>query len=253
VLGYQGRLDTTWTLSLERLRTDSPAAVQLLELAAFLAPEPIPLQLFGQHPELLAEPLRSAAADPDALDDAVGAMVGFSLARRQADAFQLHRLVQAAIRQQLGADRQQATTDRVLGLLGAAHPGDPNDPASWPAYARLTPHVLVTSPLGDQRADSRQLMLGTVEYLNVRVDYRTSRQLAEALLERWRHHLGPEHPDTLTLAVQLSVALAWLEEAEQARTLGQDTLERCRRVLGPRPPDQPADGGPPDLRPDPGG
>jgi TIR domain/Tetratricopeptide repeat len=233
VLGYQGRLDTTWTLSMERLRTDSPAAVQLLELAAFLAPEPIPLQLFGQHPELLTEPLRSAAADPDALDDAVGAMVGFSLARRRADAFQLHRLVQAAIRQQLGADRQQATTDRVLGLLAAAHPGDPNDPASWPAYARLAPHVLVTSPLGDQRADSRQLMLGTVEYLNVRVDYRTSRQLAEALLERWRHHLGPEHPDTLSLAVHLTVALAWLEEAEQAHALGEDTLERSRRVLGP--------------------
>jgi hypothetical protein len=233
VLGYQGRLDTTWTLSLERLRTDSPAAVQLLELAAFLAPEPIPLQLFSQHPELLAEPLRSAATDPDTLDDAVGAMVGFSLARRRADAFQLHRLVQAAIRQQLGPDQQQATTDRVLGLLAAAHPGDPNNSASWPAYARLTPHVLMTSPLGDQRADSRQLMLGTVEYLNVRVDYRTSRQLAESLLERWRHHLGPDHPDTLTLAVNLTIALAWLEEAEQARALGQDTLDRCRRVLGP--------------------
>jgi TIR domain/Tetratricopeptide repeat len=233
VLGYQGRLDTTWRLSLERLRTDSPAAVQLLELATFLAPEPIPLQLFGQHPELLAEPLRSAAADPDTLDDAVGAMVAFSLARRQTDAFQLHRLVQAAIRQQLGPDRQQATTDRVLGLLAAAHPGDPNDPVTWPSYARLAPHVLITSPLADQRADSRQLMLGTVEYLNVRVDNRTSRQLAEALLERWQHHLGPEHPDTLTLAVNLTIALAWLEEAEQARVLGQDTLERSRRVLGP--------------------
>ena len=59
VLGYQERLDTTWTLSLERLRTDSPAAVPLLELAAFLAPEPIPLSLFSAHPELLDEPLRA--------------------------------------------------------------------------------------------------------------------------------------------------------------------------------------------------
>ena len=72
----------------------------LLELAAFLAPEPIPLRLFTAHPELLDEPLRTAAADPDALDDVLEAVVGLSLARRQPDSFQLHRLVQAVIRQQ---------------------------------------------------------------------------------------------------------------------------------------------------------
>src|SRR5688572_28442968 len=42
VVGYSGRLDTTWGLSLERLQAEDQAAVQLLELAAFLAPEPIP-------------------------------------------------------------------------------------------------------------------------------------------------------------------------------------------------------------------
>jgi hypothetical protein len=76
VLGYHGRVDTAWALSLERLRRDDPAAVQLLELAAFLAPEPIPLCLFSDHAELLEEPLRSIAADPDALADTVGALVG---------------------------------------------------------------------------------------------------------------------------------------------------------------------------------
>ncbi len=84
VLDYQGRVDTTWEISLERLLAVSPAAVALLEISAFLAPEPIPLSLFTQHPELLDEPLRSTAADADAFADAVGAMVGFSLARRQA-------------------------------------------------------------------------------------------------------------------------------------------------------------------------
>src|SRR5205085_1696863 len=49
VVGYAGRVDTTWALSLERLNCEDPAAVQLLELAAFLAPDPIPLCLFGNH------------------------------------------------------------------------------------------------------------------------------------------------------------------------------------------------------------
>src|SRR3954467_6808715 len=55
VVGYAGRIDTTWALSLERLRAQHPAAVALLQLAAFLAPEPIPLALIGGHPELLDE------------------------------------------------------------------------------------------------------------------------------------------------------------------------------------------------------
>ena len=82
MVGYSGRIDTAWALSLERLRGEDPAAVQLLELAAFLAPEPIPLSLFGDHADLLDEPLRATAADPDALADTVGALVGYSLARR---------------------------------------------------------------------------------------------------------------------------------------------------------------------------
>jgi DNA-binding SARP family transcriptional activator len=236
VLGYQGRVDTTWTLSLERLRSGTPAAVPLLELAAFLAPEPIPLRLFTAHPELLEEPLRTAAADPDAFDDVLGAVVGLSLARRQPDSFQLHRLVQAIIRQQRSPAQQQTTADQILTLLAAAHPGSPNDPASWSAYAQLAPHVLAASPLGDDRADSRRLMLSTVDYLNTRGHSQTSRLIAQALLDRWRDHLGPAHPDTLRLATVLTFALAWLGEYQQARALGQDTLARCRQALGPNHP-----------------
>jgi DNA-binding SARP family transcriptional activator len=233
VLGYQGRVDTTWTISLERLHRDSPAAVPLLQLAAFLAPEPIPLRLFTAHPELLDEPLRTAAADPVTLDDLLGAVVGLSLARRQADSFQLHRLVQAVIRQQLDASQQQATTDRVLALLAAAHPGNPNDPANGIAYAELAPHVLATSALGDDRADNRRLMLSTVEYLNTRGDSQPSRRITQQVLDRWRHRLGPDHPDSLQSATFLTAELGALGEAEQARELGHDTLERCQRVLGP--------------------
>src|SRR3954452_53483 len=140
VLDYHGRLDTTWALSLERLSCEDPAAVQLLELAAFLAPEPIPLALFGDHPDLLDEPLRATAADPDALADTVGALVGYSLARRLPDGFQVHRLVQAVIRPRLHLEQQQATAEQVVALLAAATPGDPDDPANLAAYAQLAPH-----------------------------------------------------------------------------------------------------------------
>jgi hypothetical protein len=233
VVGYHGRVDTAWALSLERLRCEDPAAVRLLELAAFLAPEPVPLTLFSDRAELLDEPLRSAAADPDALADTVGALVGYSLARRSSDGFQLHRLVQAVIRQQLPPDRQQATAERVLALLAAAAPGDPEDPASWAGYARLAPHLLATAPLGDHDPASRRLVLDTIRYLQVHRDSHAGRAVGEPLLDRWRAILGPDHPDTLAAAARLTIALISVDEVEPARLLGEDTLQRSRRVLGP--------------------
>ncbi|MGR6963211.1 FxSxx-COOH system tetratricopeptide repeat protein [Geodermatophilus sp. URMC 61] len=233
VVGYRGRVDTTWALSFERLQGEDPAAVQLLELAAFLAPDPIPLCLFGGHAELIEEPLGTVAADPDALADTVGALVGYSLARRSPDAFQLHRLVQAVIRQQLPADREHTIRQQVVALLAAASPGDPELPASRPAYARLAAHVLATAQLADSSPVGRQLVLNTIRYLQSHGDSHACRAVSAELLDRWRSILGPDHPDALSAASSLSLALIQLGELEPARALGEDTLQRCRRVLGP--------------------
>ncbi|MGY1683307.1 FxSxx-COOH system tetratricopeptide repeat protein [Geodermatophilus sp. SYSU D01176] len=231
VVGYSGRLDTAWALSLDRLRCEEPAAVQLLEIAAFLAPEPIPLCLFSEHAELLEEPLRSIAADPDALADTVGVLVGYSLARRHCDGLQVHRLVQAVIRHRLLPDRQQATAELVVALLAAASPGDPANLASRSVFAQLAPHVLAIGPLGDSFPAGRQLVLDTTRYLQAKGDSQGSRAVCEQLLDRWRMVLGPDHPDTLTAATSLTLALIQLGDAQSARTLAQDTLQRCHRVL----------------------
>lgn len=234
VVGYERRVDTTWDLSLERLRATDPVAVELLEVGAFLAPEPVPLALFTDHPELLTGSLEElATAGPDALSDAVGAAVALSLVSRRRDGFQLHRLVQAVIRHRLSPQRQRDLGALTVALLAAAHPGDPHNPAHWSAYARLAPHVLATGHIGDEDPDGRALMLDTVQYFTARGDTRASRLIAVEILERWRRVLGPMHPTTLTLASILTGALAWLGEAGRACELGQETLEQCRRTLGP--------------------
>lgn len=237
VVGYQRRVDTAWDISLERLRAVSPASVELLELAAFMGPETIPLTIFSARPQLLSGALREAAlAGEDVLADVVGAAVAFSLVNRHQQSFQLHRLVQAVIRHGLPPERQLAVGSQAIALLCAAHPGDPNDRATWPCFARLAPHVLAAGHLGDDEPDGRRLMLATLAYLNVRGDSRATRTIAEDLLDRWRRVLGDTHPATLQLASMLTSVLAWLGEAEQARALGQSTLDRCRDTFGPDDP-----------------
>jgi hypothetical protein len=59
------------------------------------------------------------------------------------------------------------------------------------------------------------------------------RAVCEQLLDRWRSVLGPDRPDTLAAASDLTLAHIAVGEAERVRGLGEDTLRRCRRVLGP--------------------
>ena len=144
VIGYQGRLDTVWTLSMERLREEPEGvpAVQLLSLAAFLAPAPIPLDLIVDRAGLLTEPLAGAAADELRCHELVAAVGRYSLARRQPDGLVLHRLVQAAIQAQLPVDRQDQLLGDAVRLLRAAAPDDvETDPAGWPRWRALLPHV----------------------------------------------------------------------------------------------------------------
>ncbi len=234
VLAYKGRVNTAWELSLQRLSAVHPWAVPLLELTAFLAPDPVPMDLFAAHPELIAQ-LHTAATGvgPDTFADAVGAAVSYSMLQRFKDTFHMHRLVQAVIRNRLGSERAQLVAAQTVALLAASHPGDPNDPANWARFARLAPHVLTAGRFSDDDPAGRQLLLATVAYLNVRGDPRASRRIAGELYGRWRRVLGADHPDSLSAAAYLSSAMAWLGEHDAARSLGRDTLDRSRHVLGP--------------------
>ena len=145
-VGHPGTVATVWSVSLDRLQAAAPAAVQLLELCAWLAPEPIPLDLFTGHCDQLPEPLASAAADPVAFNDAVGALTDYSLARRTGGTLIVHRLIQDVTRHR-PAGQPAATTGRVLetvlALLRADLPGEVwATPESWPRWRALLPSVL---------------------------------------------------------------------------------------------------------------
>jgi hypothetical protein len=75
-----GPIAALWDISADRVGAQSPAAVQLLSVCACLASEPVPLDLFTAHAELLPEPLSSAAADPAAFAAVLAVLTGYALA-----------------------------------------------------------------------------------------------------------------------------------------------------------------------------
>ena len=69
---YSVSLFASYQLTLMRLAEQSPTSLDLLALAAHLAPEPIPFTLLTAHVQELTGPLATAAADPLAFAELTG-------------------------------------------------------------------------------------------------------------------------------------------------------------------------------------
>ena len=199
---------TLWDISLERLNGQSPAAVQLLTICAYFASEPIPLDLFTTHPNLMSEPLSSAATDPLSFTDTVAAIVDYSLAKRTTGGLQIHRLIQATIRARYHFQLTGDPLPVALGLLQADAPGQViGAPEEWPRWAVLLPHVLAaTSHLDDPGVSPDPKMMSNASwlldragaYLYVRARLADAKSLLEHALAITEAAYGPDHPDVAT-------------------------------------------------------
>ncbi|MGH3874656.1 MAG: FxSxx-COOH system tetratricopeptide repeat protein [Pseudonocardiaceae bacterium] len=230
-------------LATGRLAEVDPVALALVRVGAFLAPEPIPADILtrpiaatgdSQPPELAA--LIAAVANPVVAHRSLGRIGSYGLARIERG-LQLHRLTQAVLRDQLTGDHATAYRRYAQELLVAADPGDQRDPARWPGWALILPHLLATDPATSPNPDLRDLTIRAAWYLYYRGESHPARDLAEHLHRRWCEERGPDDRHTLRIAYILVRFLIDIGPYSHVRRLGEDTVARCRRVLGDDDPD----------------
>jgi tetratricopeptide (TPR) repeat protein len=237
---YPVSLAASARIALDRLAAESPAAVQVLMVAAYLAPETIPLTLFTTHPACLPAPLAAAAGDSVVFAELVRVLGRRGLARVEPAGLWLHRVL-AAILRALPHDQPDSPRDlprRVVRLLRAAVPEDSpwDNPPTWSEWRPLLPHVLAATDLHRSLEGMEQEVAWLLDragsYLQTRGEPGLARPLLERAWELRRGRLGEDHPETLDSASNLAGGLWALGHYEQARELGKDTLTRYRRVLG---------------------
>ncbi len=237
--GYPVTVTAAWQVTYDRLAADDPAALQLLTLVAWLAPEPVPLTLLSNAPQQLPQPLATVAADSLTLADCLTQLRSRGVARLTPDTIQLHR-VPAALLQARTHNDQPAPggwPTIAVRLLVASAPPDPwQNPAVWPAWRQLLPHILAaTDPARDTDPVAEYvawLLDRAATYLDTRGEPRPALPLAERAHQTYLDQLGDDHPDTLISANNLANRLAALGDHGAARTLDEDTLTRRRRILG---------------------
>jgi len=144
-VSYSASLAASYQLAFDQLAVQEPAALELLTLAAYLAPEPIPFTVLTAQADRLPDRLAAAVGDPLAFAGLTRLLRRRGLARVGTSSLQLHRLVQAILRSRLsnggidGADMAVVT----VRLLAGAIPADPwNNPPTWSDWRHLLPHVV---------------------------------------------------------------------------------------------------------------
>ena len=224
-------------LAVDRLREEDPAASDLAQVCAFMAPEPIPVEWFTCAAAVLSSSLAGKAADPVAWRQVLARIGRHALARIDHHGLQMHRLTAAIIGQSQNPPERAAARAAAERILVGATPAITGDLLTWPAWAAILPHLIHLDPAASSNGDLRLLACHATLVLYLRGDYHTARDLAQQLHQAWSDSLGKDHPDTLYAANNLARGRFGLGDYEGARQLDQDTLTRRRQIFGEDHPD----------------
>ncbi|MFC5754552.1 FxSxx-COOH system tetratricopeptide repeat protein [Actinomadura rugatobispora] len=232
---YPVPMTAAWGLSVASLNDKLPEAIALLRCCAFFGPEPIPRDAFSQPRVELGDPLAGLVRDPILLSRVIGELGRYALARLDIPhrTIQVHRLIQALLREELPPDEQGRLRDEVHLLLAGYAPGDPREPGSWKRYSELLGHIVPAKVGFSQVPDARRLSIDIVRYLYASGDFESARDHAESFLTKWIADSGEEHSDVIELRMEQANILRDLGDYEASSNLNLNTLKAAEKTLGP--------------------
>lgn len=232
---YPVPMTAAWRLSVNSLAEKVPEAVELLRCCAFFGPEPIPREVFSRPTPGLGETLDVLLRNPIRLARAFGELGRYALAKIDPESrtIQVHRLIQALLRDELPPVDQARVRTEVHLLLVAAAPREVESPGGWERYSDLLGHIR-PSGVGESHDPAvREFALDIVRYLYLSGDYGTARNLVEEFLDRWMADSGGENPDILTGRWHFGNILRALGEFGAAYEVDQVGWERTQELVGP--------------------
>jgi tetratricopeptide (TPR) repeat protein len=231
---------TTWLVSLEQVEK-KPGALALLEVAAFLSPDAIPRAIFKASDTGLSDELDSLAADPVAIDEAVGGLRGYSLVEAEEGLLDVHPLLQQFVRRRLDDARAERRIGWAIRRLAALFPEDPHrDTTSWPTCERFLSHVLTAAEHAEEAAveaiETGWLLHRAAVYLQGRGRYLEAKRLFERALVLTERSLPAAISTRLNdlgyLLLEAGDERGARDVLERALAIEQDKAEPDRALVG---------------------
>jgi len=231
---------TTWQMTEQKL---TEAERSMLYLAAFLAPENIPVELFEKNAAAVAEifPANTRMSKTPnnsltAIREVLAGLADWSMAEFEGESFSVHRLVQETTRLRMDMEQQEEICKIVLSLFTNTDPGiSPDDVRSWWYWKRMEGHIAVAVGCADNlqiKQPTFTLMNNLGLYYNTQARYAQAEPLYRRALEINEIALGSNHPTVATCLNNLATLLETTNRLNQAELLYRRALEINEKSFG---------------------
>lgn len=236
---YPRGFQTAWAITLNTLREEHPPAAELLKLLAQFSPDRIPVQLI-QQARLgdLPRPLAALAENPINWHSALARIADSTAVRLDYQSptepsseanvatARMHRLYHSFLRTELPDEESDAMRATACQVLAGADPRRPADIREWPTYAEIIPQLGPSGAVESGDPAVQELVLNCVEYLKLRGEFTTGRELCEQARVHWERTLPRTHRNLLRLEHQYANLLRRSGRYREAEAIGRALLAR---------------------------
>jgi len=241
----------TFTISFAKVREESAAAAELLQLCAFLAPDDIPIKMFmpndipiemfiGEARDL-GEVLGPEVATGEQLNALIKELEKFSLIRHNGEAqtISIHPLVQTVVKDGMAAQMKGLWAERAILLVyDASEKIELSDRSQYERYlSQVWSCVELVKQFHLESPQAAQVFDRVGRYLNTQFRYAEAEAFLKSALATLRAAPGPAHPDILTYMDNLAVVYLAQRKYDEAASLLKGVLAMREDTLGPGHPD----------------
>ncbi|MFE6287368.1 FxSxx-COOH system tetratricopeptide repeat protein [Streptomyces sp. NPDC057877] len=241
---------TAWSILLNKLRDTVPESVDLLRLCTFFAPGLIPVHLLREMPldELsrdIPEQVAGLLNDPLRWNRAVNQLRQYSVIRDEShdtvgddaessgESFYLHRMVHQIVQNDMPDQDRREFADVVRRALAGAAPRRPTDPAQWPAFAEIVPHLKYAEVLDSQDPAVHRLVFNCLRYMYLSGEYEAGITLGERAMKAWRDWYGDTHPRIWELTHHYTNLTRAVGDYVRTEALDRAAVDHLREERGP--------------------
>ncbi|HEX3554257.1 MAG TPA: tetratricopeptide repeat protein [Thermoanaerobaculia bacterium] len=198
---YPASVAATWQTTFRQLHSTAAA---LLRLTAYLAPDPIPLDMFEKGTGIVEEAvgllLEEAGQEtsPQAVREGLAELADYSMIVREGETGTVHRMVQEVVRSRIPEERQREWIERVLRLVNDFSPLEPEDVRTWPVWNVLRPHATAVTDQADRAGitdPTARLMSQLATLLYAKSLYAEAEPLICRALKIDEDSFGQHHPN----------------------------------------------------------
>ncbi|KWT75279.1 tetratricopeptide repeat protein [Candidatus Magnetominusculus xianensis] len=225
---------TTFTLCFDKVLESSPVAGELIRFCAFLDPDGIPIEIFTGGASKLGEELSKAASDQYEFELMLSEASRYSLIEREGDTLEIHRLVQAVIKDGMSGNDQRQWAERAVNAVNKVFPYV--ELKNWPICKRLLSSGQACAGLIEwyniETVEAALLLNHIGFYLNETGRYEQAEPMYKRSLEIREQVLGKDHFGTATGLNNLAGLYDAQGRYKEAEPMYQRSLEIREQVLG---------------------